>query len=327
MPGESWQQLYQIGKEVTEGTAVAATRKLYGTGDLTRTRDVQLIKVSSGTRDNQRDVKLRSVQAGGTFTQPLSNDEIIELLLGTIQTSPGIVTALGASTWTFKPTLASPPDPQTWEWFDGYRNWQQRGVRIDQLKISGTVGGDTTVAATLFGREMITAAQTAALADRVPNFIEGWETKLYIDAFGATPGTTNVPGTMLAWDVTINNHLGRKYYADNTTATGGVVLGALDIAADITLEANASALTEYTNRDTPTKRLVRLEFGNNGAVLGTSALKPLVSIDIPGAWTAIDLTPEDNGTKVYKFSYQYIYDVTNAFAVQFKVQTTRTTGY
>lgn len=325
MAGEAWQQITQIGKETVEGTAVAATRKMYTTGDFTRTRAQNVVQVQTGTRDNQRDSKLRAVAAGGKLMMPIGADEIIEWFLALIQGPVTPVTLLGATTWTFKP--GNTIDSQTYEYFDGYRAWVLRGTKIDELKLSGTVDGDTKAEATFFAREMAVGALTAALPDRVPDFTEGWELQLFVDAFGATPGTTNIPGTIISWDITIKNNLARKYFGDNTLAAGGVVLGNLDVKVDVTLEANASAMAEYTNFDGNTKRLVRLLIGNNGAVLGTSALKKQITIDVPLAWGAVDLGGEDKGTKVYKFSGTYIYDPTNAFGLQAKVVTLRATAY
>lgn len=325
MAGESFLQSWQVGKEITEGTAVAATRKYYLTGNLKRERVMNWVRVQNGTRANTVDARLRSVSASIDAKYPLSADEMIEPLLNTITSAPGIVTALGASTWTFKP--ANTIDPQTWEWYDGYRGWQARGCKTTMLKVSGTTPTDTTIDQTIWAREAIVNALTGGLTDRTPQYIEGWETKLYIDAFGATAGTTNVPATLTAWDITINNHLGRKLFADNTIYAGALPLGYLDVTANLTFEGNASALTEFNNWDAGTKRLVRLEFGNNGAVIGTSALKPKISIDIPSAWDAVDLTPEDNGTKIYKFQCNFVYDPTNSYGLQVILTSSRTAGY
>ena len=40
MAGETWQQVFQVGKETVEGTGVAATRKMYWTGEAERVRIV-----------------------------------------------------------------------------------------------------------------------------------------------------------------------------------------------------------------------------------------------------------------------------------------------
>jgi hypothetical protein len=117
-----------------------------------------------------------------------------------------------------------------------------------------------------------------------------------------------------------------KYFADNTTAVGSIITGKLGLKCELTLEADASALTEYTNRETAVKRLIRLQFGNN-TLVGSTTAKKLVSIDVPCVCGAIDLTPVQNGTAVYKFVFEYVNDVVNGWPLQVRAQNTRATAY
>jgi hypothetical protein len=326
MAGEVYKRLFQVGKETTPGTPVPATRKVYGTGSLTRNRAIHMVEEQTGTRAMSIGGKVRAVVAGGSFVQSLSADEIIEPLLMGVQGSVTPTTVdVSAKLWTFKATGAT-IDTATVEWFDGQRDWQQTGVNVDTISIAGKVDTDTTVTVGFFGREMVTNTQTPALADRTIDIIEGWETQLFIDALGATPGTTNIPGTLLDWKVDFSNNMMRKYFADNTTATGAVILGKIGLKVELTLEADAAALAEYTNRETAVQRLIRLQFGNN-ILIGSTTAKKLVSIDVPCVCGAIDLTPVENGTAVYKFTYEYMNDVTNGFPLQVRCQNLRATAY
>lgn len=331
MSGEQYLQIFQAGKEVTEGTPVAATRRLYVTGTITRDRAIHIIDASTGTRDQTVDAKSRAVTAGGSLTIPISADELLEFLLCGVRGGVTPVVVLGASTWTFVPGAL---DSMTLEYFDGYRAWQENGVKVNSLRIAGGVTADNTVTIDLFARDAVYvgqsgvtfAAMTPSLAERVPDFLEGWEAALYIDAFGGTPGTTLVSDTLISWDFTIANNLGRKYYGNNTTATGKVVTGNINITGQVTFEANAAAMAEYANREGATKRLVRLQFGNNKGV-GTGTAKKTVNLDLPGAWTTVDITPEDQGTKVYRYNFNYVRDPTNAFPVQIQCINARATAF
>lgn len=75
--------------------------------------------------------------------------------------------------------------------------------------------------------------------------------------------------------------------------------------------------------------MIRIALGNSqyDAVIGTSALKPQLLIDVPCAWTAVDLTPEDAGTKIYKFTFNYVYDSTNAYGLQITTTSARSVAY
>jgi Phage tail tube protein len=327
MAGELWRDIVQIGKEVTPGTPVAATRRMYWENvSFTRERNPTPYHFATGSRDNVRAMTLRSIVVGGSAMQYVSSDENLELLMMAITDSPVISTPVGATLarlWTFKPgDLAS----ATIERNDGARIWQTAGVRVNQITIAGNVHEDNQLTAEFFATDHIIGTLTGALAERTPTFVEGWETKVYASAFGTAPAVTNLPGTLLAWNIVLNNNLGRKYFADNTLITGGVVSGQLDITATLTMEAaSASTIAEYANWDASTKRSVTLEFGNN--VIIEAALKRFLAVDLPGQWSAVNLTGDDNGTRSYELSFQYIYDPTLAAGIQIRAQNSRTAAF
>lgn len=433
MAGEKWLVLSQVGKETTEGTAVAASRRLYANGSFTRERQQFIGKYQTGTRDNQREAKNRAVMASAKLEMAIGADEVLEYFLSAIRGGVTPSTADGASSWVFTPGAAI--DSQTLEMFDGYRSWRMYGSKIDELKLSGEANGDTKLEATYWGRDVqvfpfagtsgtsevqtlslgaasagtftitflgqttaaiaynanaaavqaalealasigtgnvtvtggalpatttltfagalatqpnlplitvnstgltgatVTIARTATgasktpLTDRVPDTFQGWESKLYLDAFGGTAGTTLISNTLISWEVAIKNHLARKYFCDNTVSAGGVPMGELEVEVGLVYEANAAGYSEYINWDQMAYRLLRLDLGNNGAVIGTSALKKRIMLDIPCAYSAIDLSGDDNGTRTYKATAKYIYDATNAFGLRATVQTSRATAY
>lgn len=327
MAGELWRSTFQFGKETTPGTPVAATRKMYFMTDgsrLSREREPRAHRFATTTRDNVRAFTLGSTVVGGTLELPLSASEVIELLLTTIK---GGVTPTGAGTaklWTFTPGTSL--DAATIEWHDGARAWQASGCYGNKLTIAGSVEAENKVTCEIFGLAMVLNALTGSLTERTPDFIEGWETKLFVDAFGGTPGSTQVTGTLINWNVEISNQLERKYFAANTLNAGAIPIGELDVKAKLTFEAAASAAaTEFSNWDGATKRLVRLFFGDNEVIESTD--KKFVTVDIPGAWEAFDLGGSDKGTRTYELSLQYVYDVTNAFGLQIRAQNARTAAF
>lgn len=326
MAGELWRAYFQFGKETTAGTTVAATRRMYlaADGTFTREREARPHRFSTGSRDNVRAFTLGPTVVSGSVEMPLSASEIIELLLMGIN---GGVTPTGAGTpklWTFTPGTTL--DAATIEWYDGARGWDVGGCYVDKLNFKGSANGEAMVSADIFGKNMTIATPTGSLTERVPDFIEGWETKLYLDTFGGTAGTTAVAGTMINWDISIENGLGRKYFADNTIAAGGITIGELEVKATLTFEAAASAAaTEFANWDATTKRLARLEFGQNEVIDGSD--KKFVTLDIPGAWEAVNLGGDDEGTRTYELGMQYVYDATNAYGLQIRAQNARTAAW
>ena len=261
--GQTWSAIQQWGKEVTPGTAVAATRRMYlRDPSLTITRDPRVHRFATGTRDNVRAYTNGPIQAGGAVAMPLSADEILELLLITVQGAVTPSTPAGDTLgrlWTFKPAGAL--DSATIEWADGARTWQGAGIRGNTLTLSGSAMEANDISLDLFGTDVVAGSLTGALSERVPTFMEGWQTRLYIDAFAGTPGTTPIPGVLRNWNVSVNNNLARVYTADNTLAANRITSGELDVTATLTFDAyQARSLIEFNNWVAGTQRMVRLEF-------------------------------------------------------------------
>jgi len=68
---------------------------------------------------------------------------------------------------------------------------------------------------------------------------------------------------------------------------------------------------------------MRLEFGNNAVIdaVGPTDLE-LLTIDIPGMWTGF-VVGEGDGTATVRMECENLYDPTNAFAYQIRLQNSR----
>lgn len=287
--GQLWSTVFQIGKETVPGTAVAASRIAYYNpdGTLSRTRDPRPHQFAVGRRDNTLAYTNGPLQAAGSVGLPLSAEEALELFCITLQATPTPTTPTGAVAgrqWVFKPTTTI--DSATLEWDDGARVWKGLGMRGNQLTIAGAVGDTNMVTVDLFGTDVIAGSLTGALGQRIPTFLEGWQTRLYMDSFGAAPGNSQMPGLLRNWSVQIGNNLGRVYTADNTLATNRIVTGQLDVSASLTFDANPTqALTEFNNWDATTKRVIRLEFLGPSAEI-EAGVNEVQSLVITGTATA-----------------------------------------
>lgn len=323
MAGELWAGQAEIGKEATYGAVpTPSTRQMYFRPGsfLSTEHEPRIHKFQTGTRDNTRNITLGPERAGGQVVLPMSA-EILELLeIGIL----GGVTAVGAGankTWTFKPGTAL--DSATLRWHDGARPWRASGVYASKLNIKGSVDGENLLTADLFAKTVVQEALTGGLTHATPAVFEGWECAIAIDAFGGVPGTTPKTGLLLDWDVTIDNDPQRHYTAVNTQQIDSITLNEIGVEATLTVLASAAqALTEFNNWKAGTKRLIRLEFGNNAPIGGTG-VNEKIWVDLPGAWTAVDLNQESNGARAYQLKLSYVYDVVNAFGVQIVVTTAR----
>lgn len=335
MSGELWRSTTAVAKEVVYGTAVQpATRKTYYSDPLFHlVRAPRAHAFATGTRDNVRSFTVGPQEVSGDLKLPLDSSEIIELLLGCVSggvtpTQPNAGTDPTVYLWTFEPTNSL--DSSTVEFQDGARAWLVSGVLCDKINIKGSANGPNDVTATMFGKAITATTMTGGLSDREVGVTEGWEASLYIDAFGGTPGTTLLNGTLVNWDVSIMANLQRKYLAANQNSLASVPIGVLGAEATLTFEASASdSITEFNNWNvalaSPTLRLLRLDFGEN-AVISHSYHKSTI-LDLPGAWSAFDLGQADAGTRVYQLKMSYVYDPTNLFGVRVLCQNTRAAAW
>lgn len=291
--GQLWATRFQIGKEVTPGTGVAATRVAYfnSDGTLTRTRAPREHRFAVGRRDNILDYTNGPIEAAGSVGMPMSASEILELLSITVQGSVTPTTPTGATAgrqWVFKPS--STTDSATLEWDDGARQWRGLGVKGNGLTIQGSVADTNMVSCDLFATDVALNSLTGALTERVPTFIEGWQTVVYVDAFGTAPGRTQIPSFLRNWNIPFNNQLGRLYLAGNTLATNRITQGELQASGTFTIDAySTQAATEFANWDAGTKRVVRLEFlGTRGSI--ESSINEAQTITITGTPTGGSVT-------------------------------------
>jgi hypothetical protein len=214
---------------------------------------------------------------------------------------------------------------------------------------------------------------------------------------------------LISWSIKFSNQLARKYTAANTLAASATPIGTMVATADLVFEAaSTTVMNEYfaweNGSAAPTKRLIRLSFGNNsvidtatsavgtttaiaevgnvatytvantlvvgnavnvtgatpagynvangivtraaagsfdinlgvsglanatvqGTVTGGTATKSKLMVDLPGSWSAIDLSKTDSNTRTYGMSYQYVFDPTNSYGIQFTAINARTTAW
>lgn len=328
MPGEMWREVIRGGKETTYGTAVAPTRQFYLRDvSFTKTRASRPHAFATGTRDNVRAHTQGSIEAGGSVSLPMSGDELDEWLSITIKGGVTATTPTGATNtrqriYTPSDTL----DSASFQRNDGGDLQELSGVYGNRLRIVGSTAGDNMATFELFAkdRDDTLAALTGTVTQRVPTFMEGWQTRVYADAFGATPGTTELADFAFSWDITVTGNLGRVYLANGTQVLSRISLGRFEIGGTLVIDsAHASAATELANWLADTKRLVRLAFNGPTNDIETG-FNRAVWVDIPGAWTAPDTNQEQQGVRAYSLPLTYVYDTTNAFGFQITTRNART---
>lgn len=312
--GELWRGDWGIGLESVYGDPVAATRKLYVRSDsvLQAGVDPRNHHFAVNRRDNRLGVTHGPLMPGGNVNLPIDPDEVLELLAITIGTPVTVGT-----THTFTPG-SDAPSSATIEYSDAVRAWQIAGVYGNTANFRGSANGELILAVELFGKGFDPITLTGGLDERVPNFLEGWQTLFYLDDLGDTPGATVMEGLLVNWDVTFNNQLQRKFTADNFNGMRKAVLGELDVTARLVIEASEDVaedeLNHYLTNDAG--RMMRLRFVRPGGTV-------YLDLDMPGRWAAADLGQGDAGTRVYGMDLSYVYSPDDGWGFQATAVSTR----
>lgn len=266
--GQIWSSRFQIGREAVSGLAVPATRKAYfeTSSQLQVTETATEHRFAVGRPDNLLDITPGAIEASGTVSMPVSAAESLELFLTALQ--GGVTpTVLAGGTlvqeWVIKPSVNQ--DSMTVEWDDGSDIWQAAGTKVNQLQITGDASGTNMISADLFSNDVIPmpgGVMTVGPTDRVPDFLEGWQARLFIGSFGqAFSALDMMPGLLRNWTLTVINNLGRVRTADLTRATRRLTRGELAITAALTFDSYGfGAIREFNNWRAGTRRAIGLEF-------------------------------------------------------------------
>jgi hypothetical protein len=335
--GETWRGYSQVGLEDPDdpGNAVVATRRTYFTDATPPDPGVETRyhEFSTGNRERALAATNGPFQPQFQLEQQLSPSEGVELLLATVQgdvtpTTPGGGT--DTRDWLFSaadPDPAKMPDYQTHEIHDGVRAWIMGGCQGSQLEINGSANGTNLARVTYMGLTMAPGTMATGLDERTPEFVEGWETALWLDAFGDAPGTTPIDDLLINWQVIIANDPQRKFTARNVNAARGLRIGKFLVTARFTIEAASdSALDIYNDAMGPVYATIRARMGDNHTIEG--ALKSFVQFDIAGAWKIDNLSGTDANTRTYGATLTNLVEPTElACSAQILLRNNRASAY
>ncbi len=321
MTGELWRGNWAIGKETVYNTPVAGSRLLYTRSDsvLNTGVTVEDEHYAINRRDNVLGHSVGPLEPTGRLSVQMDPDEILEFLDITIGAAD--TTGVGPYTHVFTPGNTA-PNSGTLYVSDGANPWRQSGVYGNQLRIQGGANTRNILSLDAFGGGFVANAFPSGLTERAADFIQGWQTNFYLDDLGDTPGSSQVQGVLVNWDLTFDNQLQRLYTAQNTNFMRRAVLGEIAAGGRFLMVADQALTLAELNHflANDAKRLVRLRFLRAGGTY-------YVDVDLPGVWTAADLGQAEAGLRAYGMDYRYEYDATNAFGFQVTCVSTRATLY
>jgi hypothetical protein len=226
---------WQVGKETTLGTAVAATRVLPYRGVLTANPNWTDPDVDTGSLDPIVAPYRTAIDATSTMTGKAAYDDLPYLYSGTFK---GGVTPTGggaAKTWTYTAAslTADPFETFTGQFGDDadttLGGWAQPvGGTIEQLQLNGPddLGAFDVNAQWRFadvngwGNHALsgTVPTPALTVDANSKWMYLADTELYIDSTAGTIGTTKISDAVHNVSISIDNNLDQKRFANGSNA-------------------------------------------------------------------------------------------------------------
>ena len=321
-PGITALRVINVGKEITPGTAVAATALLGFSGMIQDDREViwpdEHVGYLSG-RDRAYVSKLGAtleLEGQATFEQlPYILDASVAKATPTTDTGSGYI-----YTYTFGTNSAiETTDLQTFtiETGDNVEAEEMEYSYCSEFTLSGSFGEVWQLSATFHGRQASTCTVTPSTDITVSTVeeIHFTRTKLYIDAVGASSdfGTTEITGSLVEASLNVNTGWVEKPVASGFLYFSGIKNVGSEITLDITLEHDANAIAQKTLWRAGTARLLRLSL--IGASLSSSGAysTKTVNIDLAGKWEKFEKIGERDGNDILQGTFRARYNTTAAF--------------
>lgn len=321
---------FQVGIEAagTPGTAVAATREWFGMGRIQdRSPEPSMRVQERASYDANHNAERAIEDFEWTFEGGLDLDDVVEQLLlsvkrGVTPTQPDSVGNPNARLWTFNPDNTAPATA-TLRWDAAGDVYLAPYAMADSIEFSGGVsGGDVTVRLAGPVKDMTPGSALTTIADTVSRIVQGWESRFYIDAFGATPFTTQKDAELISWRIRLTNALARFRGSSNARTFTRLARERRTVESEFVVDMATTALAEVVNKRASTKRIVGVRLGDNDLISGIYNKK--LDLVVPGAYTTTEIG-EDAGVSTVRFAHRAVYDPTAATAFRAAVQNTRAT--
>ena len=173
---------------------------------------------------------------------------------------------------------------------------------VNDFTISGTGQEALMIAANWMGQQVANDSfTTTAAIPTEPETIVFNKGKLYIDP--TTIGTTQVTATLLSMEFNYTSGWTPIFTADGNLYFTGIKNIGPTAELTLTMEHNATSVTEKTAWRNQTRRLVRLIWeGSALNTAGTTYTYKTFILDVKGKYTNVDVLGEENGNNVLSFT-------------------------
>jgi hypothetical protein len=322
MPGVEVFSRINLGKETTKGTAVARTRRFYGTaagnlgiGDQFNFHEAEnrgsRVRVSAHAPTLTREVPTLKLQMSDGVGY---DDLVIPFSMG-LQGGRTGVGGAADKTWTFtQPSTGSGAyESFTADIGDDIQNWILDYVMPTRWQLSTEFGEKTNFEADCFAQQAVKgSASTPAEINPILIPSDLWTVK-FAATFAGLAGASVSTNFLRTWSFEYETGIKPRWYQDGNTFMGQHV--ETDIKGTLTLETESTALavSEFVDKwRAGTLDYVRLKA--TGPALGGTNYS--LQLDMPVYWDEPQpLASVDDGVNIYTTKARQAFDGTNGLVV------------
>ncbi len=296
----------QYGKEVTRGTAVAASAMWPGILKMPTDRKPVFPEYMTGRRIRSINSQINQYLVdGGTLSmEQMVFEKLPMLFLGGIK---GGVTATETTpsqtdyAWAFGPSLtaANAPNAFTFETGDETQAYEMEFAMFKRIKFAAAMGQDAGVSceAEFFARQISGSTFTSSLTPGTLTPMVANKSKIYIDTTWANLGVTQKTNLVKSWDLEILTGLHPKFMADGTLYFSTYGEGYIDAILTMVMEGNTTADSEWDAFRAETNRAIRVLV--EGPQIGSGVVNKM-QVDLFGRWEEIQpLGQEEDGNNLH----------------------------
>jgi len=322
MAGNKAEQVIQLGKETTKGTAVAATAIWRGQGgQLQDDRTVTFVPEQVGY----------AVPTNRTYTGKLGGSLAMAATPATFEQLPYLFEASiiaetpaadGAGSgiiYDYVQGTVSVNSIRTYtlESGDNQQAEEMAYCFVTDWTLSAEAGDAVMMSANWIGREPAPTTITDLITagpQTVETILAG-KGSLYIDASSGTAGTTQVSDTLLGWSLNYTSGRQAKYTVDSGQLYFDFDyfdIDSFDAVLNLKYEHNASAVTEKAAWRAETARLIQLKVtGSTLTTSGTTYSVKTLILNMAGKYETFEALSDENGNSIVNCTFRVSYDETD----------------
>jgi hypothetical protein len=316
---------WQMGKESTKGTPVAATRQWYP--DALAPDIDRMLALHRGNRGTNTALA-HATSMGVMVDLPYTSDPDIGLaydelpfVLSQLDGGESGANATDDKDWTFEPTQTSQDttrEAYTIEIFDDVQNYEFEYCQASDFTISASRDSMTQLAVNWFGRQSTKSTKTAVAANqavRIPGYL--WKVR-FATAQSGLSGASDQTNFLLDFDLNTRTGLVRRKYMDGLTYFGQTV-AAQEIGATLTMhvESTSTAVSQFYDKHAA-QTIDFIQLAATGPTLGSGTY--IAQVQLAVLYTSAPvLQSEDEGVNIYEVTAETVIDPTWAQSMAWEV--------